>query len=214
MFFATHADPSRCALSLWERATQNLSTECWVRGQQRPLTHQSTLRLLRCPLPQGRGAITSLVTCGDSLARAGHLPRALLALRDRVDPAQRIADGVRLRLQLARLVRPVSRDQRAVAPFGLAAQLPDQRDALLEGAQAGAERAAQAFVDGDAHHVGRIGVSLMAAEAGELAFVDLPHHAVAVRTGEDRAPADAIHVAHVRSPSFGDLALVFQAVRN
>jgi len=72
-------------------------------------------------------------------------------------------------------------------PFG-------QRDALLQGPQGGSKRAPEVRVDGQIHRGRAIGVTDMATIVGHL--VDLPHHAIALRAGQDRTPAQPIHVLH------------------
>jgi hypothetical protein len=80
--------------------------------------------------------------------------------------------------------------------------------------QSAPKRAPHAFVERDGHHLGGVGVAEVAAEADEIALVDLPHHAVAIRTGQHRPPAKTIHFAHGPRSASCDLDFVAQARGN
>src|SRR3954463_11786164 len=54
----------------------------------------------------------------------------------------------------------------------------------------------------------------MAAVAHKLAFVDFPHDAVTVGTGEYRPTADAIHFMHATTLTTCDVDFVFEAACN
>src|SRR4029077_5734074 len=81
----------QCPLPLWERAAQNFNTEDWVRGQK-PLTQQSMLTFLRCPLPQEERANTASTGASQRRHHAMEIGRALI----RVDHLQQCGLGKRV----------------------------------------------------------------------------------------------------------------------
>ena len=58
----------------------------------------------------------------------------------------------------------------------------------------------------------RIGMADMASVTHQFAFIDFPHHAMAVRTGEYRASADAIHFTHAATSTACDIDFILQVV--
>jgi hypothetical protein len=80
--------------------------------------------------------------------------------------------------------------------FRLLLQPLRESDPIFQGPQGGGKGAAQAFVQRDTHHFGRVGMAYVTAELNEVPLVDLPHHTVAIRAGEYGTPPELIHPVH------------------
>src|SRR3954451_8260216 len=113
-----------------------------------------------------------------------------------VDPSDGLAEHLRLLFNFLDLVRPNAGNLVVAAFARLLAEFFSQRDALLQGSQGAAERAPEVVVERQTHHVRPKGVTDMATIVVQIVVFDFPHHAIALRAGQDRTPAQPIHVLH------------------
>src|SRR5262249_26227139 len=113
-----------------------------------------------------------------------------------VKPDDDLAEGVRFLFNFLDLARPYVSTLVVPACARLPAELFSQCDALLQSTQGAAERPANVLVECKSHHVGAVGITGVTTIMLQMLVIDLPHHAMTIRAGQDRSPAQPIHVSH------------------
>src|SRR5665213_64354 len=170
----------RCAIANYERALPSPQ-----KGTQE-IPEQAARMLSGRPVPfREPPSSLRLISINERPLRRGETSGDLVGALDG------IADNAGFRLELERLGRPRFGNPGAAAAACLRFQFSGKGYAFIERPQRTAEGVPQILVEREAHDLVRIGMADVTAVAREVAVVDFPHHAVTIRTGEDRSPSDA-----------------------